>query len=377
MIFMKKYVFKITAVVLVLCLILGVAGCKKKKGTSSETETSETSSEQVSSTLSEEASSLPESSVETSSSPVSSKTETSVKPPVSSVVSSKESKPESKTESLGLPTVTDNSTRFTGTPLWTNLTYDNQGRKMGDDDGPAYAVYSKNGYNKASIDVMMNELRVNTVRKSDQKYLNAYIFLGVDIYSGDNWVNCADAGLMSWGKNQGWHLFHNIYSVSGNQVKWYESRKILDPTHNYRLVMDASKSDGWATLSVIDLSDGNKEVDSIEFQTKGSKKNGSNISMLQNYALDFPQNTKYDSSGKPSGDQWDEITLYNTNQNIYMRNLKITNAKLNDQIWTEANSKHMAMWPDKNITKINYPVVVIRSATPYRDLIIDFEMNRP
>ena len=96
---------------------------------------------------------------------------------------------------------------------------------MGDADGPAYCVYSKIGYNRASIDILLSELRHNLYRESDMLPLTAYIFLGVDIYDANGqWVNCFDAGLGFHNGKQKWTLFHNILKVPPTQDKWYMSR---------------------------------------------------------------------------------------------------------------------------------------------------------
>lgn len=297
----------------------------------------------------------------------------------SSAVTNSSKAPDSNTDPFSLyRTPSDDNGFFTGSELMSNLTYRNSGF-MGDNDGPAYVVYSKRGYNRASMDVMLSELRMNTVRKSDGLYLNAFIFLEID--SGDsrgNSINNADAGLMYSGGNYGrWHLFHYINKVSptSSQLRWRESSKDLPAGHNYRLVLDSSKSDGLTTLSAIDLSDGNKEVDSIQFEFLYSLKDGSNTSFYQDYAIDYPDNVKFGSNGDYSIDPT-EITLYNTDQNIYMRKIIITNAMLGNQAWSRSNSICRCMWPDRSNSKINYPVVIVRSASFDTDLVLDLDMNR-
>ena len=52
-----------------------------------------------------------------------------------------------------------------------NLDFDNRGQKMGDNDGPAYCVYSGMGYNMASMDVLISQIRVNNIRKSDGRFV--------------------------------------------------------------------------------------------------------------------------------------------------------------------------------------------------------------
>lgn len=77
----------------------------------------------------------------------------------------------------------------------TSLTWKNSGDSMGDWDGPAYVVYSKTGYNKASFDIALSKIKINMVRKSDKKWANTYLFLGANLYNKNSWVNCVDAGL--------------------------------------------------------------------------------------------------------------------------------------------------------------------------------------
>lgn len=75
----------------------------------------------------------------------------------------------------------------------TNLSYTNPG-KMGDNDGPAVCVYAKPGYFRASLDIAVSDIRMQTLR-ADGRFVNAYIFLGVDILdAGGSWINCFDAG---------------------------------------------------------------------------------------------------------------------------------------------------------------------------------------
>jgi len=258
----------------------------------------------------------------------------------------------------------------------TNLTYNNQGKKMGDDDGPAYVTYSKTGYNHATIDVILSEIALNTLRRTDKKNLNAYLFLGIDVYDENGCgTNCVDAGLAFTGENGAWHMFYNVLKPSRQQIKWYESDTLLDASHDYRLILNSSEFDGRAKLQILDITNDLTVADEIEFDITGSQKDGSNTAMLQNYALDYPENICCDRQGNSSG-EWDEITLYNTDQNVFMRNIKIANATLNHQPWTEEINSHMAMWPDNSISKIDYPVVIIRSAAAYSELLLDLEMNR-
>ena len=264
-----------------------------------------------------------------------------------------------------------------GSQAFTNLTYNNAGGKMGDADGPAYCVYSKIGYNRASIDILLSELRHNLYRESDMLPLTAYIFLGVDIYDANGqWVNCFDAGLGFHNGKQKWTLFHNILKVPPTQDKWYMSGKYLDDTHDYRIVLDTSFKDDWAALIVYDLTEGGVEYDRATFRTLYTRKDGSNTAYLQDYALDFPDNVKYNTRGEPAGNDWPEITLYNTDENIYMKSLRIVGATLNGRPWTQEHTANRAVWPDCTQKKIQYPVVRLSRASFDTELQLDFDMNR-
>jgi len=116
-------------------------------------------------------------------------------------------------------------------------------------------------------------------------------------------------------------------------------------------------------------------MDSMEIQISGSMTDGSTTAITQDYALDFPPNTKYDLSENPSTD-WEDITLYNTDEGIYLRNLRIENAKMGNQEWTQSLTERRVMWPDATATKINYNLVKVRSVTRDTSLLLDFEMNR-
>lgn len=266
------------------------------------------------------------------------------------------------------------------TPDFTNLTYDNGSGRMADTDGPAFVVYSKKGYNKATVDIRLSNVEIQNVRKSDNKFVNAYIFLGIDIYDAEgNWMNCADAGLCYSGRNGYWHLFYNIYQpkIEGAQ-SWYESKVKLNASHDYRLILDSSEEDEKVTITIYDLTE-NKVADSKEFGIAYSLASGENTSFLQNYALDYPDDVKFDTKGNPSEDDWPEITLYNTDQGIYMKNVQITRATLansgNEVNWTEELTSNRGMWPDKNVA-IDYEVVKIYKDSFDTQFTVTFDMNR-
>lgn len=262
-----------------------------------------------------------------------------------------------------------------GSQSMNSRTYDNAGKFMGDSDGPAYCVYSKKGYNVASIDVLLRDVQVQIDRRSDDRILVAYIFLGMDIADENGqWKNCLDAGLQ-YGTAHQWHLFYSLFDASEGQQKWYESRKMLDPTHDYRLTLDASKNNGWAELTAYDLTEG-RVADSVLLQARYAYKDGHNVSFYQDYALDFPTNVKYTTAGVPSERDWEEITLYNTDQGCYLKNLRIVKATLNGQPWTAADTDRRVMWPDCHNTKIDYPAVKVSLAAFDTELQLDLDMNR-
>ncbi len=272
-----------------------------------------------------------------------------------------------------------------GDPDITNLNYQNTG-KMGDDDGPAYAIYSKQGYNIASIDVMISEIKLNNIRKSDGKFVNAYIFLGMDIFNEDGyWVNCLDTGFCYSGKDGGWHLFYHLYTTEDESTPtWYESKVILNPNNDYRLTLDSSEEDGRARVTIYDITE-DKLVDSKELEAAYSLADGSNTAYLQNYALDYPGDVKYDTEGNKSENDWVEITLYNTDEDLYMNYLTVKNVKIgkNDSIlpWTEEHTNNRSTWPDMGLwedgnVKIDYPIVQIWIDKYDESFTLCFDMNR-
>ena len=193
----------------------------------------------------------------------------------------------------------------------TNLGFKNSGKYTGDNDGPAYVAYSKIGYNKASFDFCLSKAKINMSRKSDGRWTNSYIFLGVDVYDEkQEFLNCIDAGFCYAGGSKDWHLFYNLLTTSKkDSFTWYESSVSLDATHDYRLILDCSQKDNTATLTIVDLSDGNKAADTAEFEVWHAKADGSNLSLYQDFAIDFPDDIKKDRAGEPSED-WEEIILH-------------------------------------------------------------------
>ena len=241
------------------------------------------------------------------------------------------------------------------------------------------------GYNRASMDVALSDVEINMIRRSDKKTLVGYAFLGMDVWhpTGGYWVNCMDAGLKYDGNSGKWVLFHFIYDVSAaNQQKWYESHKALDPTHDYRISLDCSKSEGWTTLSAYDLTEG-READSVTFQARYAKKDGSNVSFYQDFAIDMPDDLMRDPDGNIyevdsaiSDEGWAGIILYSTNEDVYLRNLKVVNSMLNGQPWTADKTRLRGFSPDSLQPYIGYEVVKVTHANFDNEFQVDIDLKK-
>ncbi len=256
----------------------------------------------------------------------------------------------------------------------TSLDYKNNG-KMGDTDGPAFAVYSNKGYNGASVVVDIANSEIQT-KLPDGRFVNGYMFLGVDVFEGAYWINCFDAGLCWSGVNGGWHVFYNVYeTVNANTPSWYESTKILPQNGKYRLTLKLI-GDEQAMLTVEGID--NNFKDSVKIEIKGAKKNGSNTGMLFNVALDYPPNTKVDEKGRPC-DDWTTITLANSDKGLYFRKLQATELTLfkSDvaEPWTDNKNSSLGLWPDKSIKGFDYSPteVYLFDGTEY---YVNLDMNR-
>ena len=264
----------------------------------------------------------------------------------------------------------------------TNLGFKNSGKYAGDNDGPAYVVYSKIGYNKASYEFKLSQADINMSRKSDGKWTNSYVFLGVDVYDEKGeFLNCIDAGFCYAGGSKDWHLFYNLLTTSeGNGFSWYESNVSLDPTHDYKLILDCSEKDNAATLTILDMTEGDRVADRAEFEVLHAKADGSNLSMYQDFAIDFPDDIKMDRNGNPSENDWEEITLYNTDEDIYLNNLIIRNATLylgdEEYLWTKDRTNDEFMWPSVSCPKVDYVCTRIVKQTAHSELVLDLDMNR-
>lgn len=304
--------------------------------------------------------------------PVSSKSDV-----LSEEVSKEESAEESREESETVSEEIKKEPIPDGAKVITNLDYTNTG-KMGDNDGPAYCVYSKTGYNKASMDIAIGKIHIHTLR-SDNSFVNAYLFLGCDVYNGEWWCNCFDAGFCYSGRNPAWHLFYNIYETAAEgEKRWYESSVQLDGTHDYRLILDTSAENEKATVTVWDLTE-NKKADEVTFSVKSMLQNGSNTAYLMDFALDFPENVRKDRAGNNT-DDWGEITLFNTDEDLYMQNILVSNVKIwqsgNEYVWDASRSSHRSLWPDKTVTVVDYACTKVIGDGYDSDFRVDLDMNR-
>ena len=257
----------------------------------------------------------------------------------------------------------------------TSMGYANEG-KMGDQDGPAFAVYSNKGYNGASVDLNLEDLEIST-RLPGSKYVNGYAFLGIDVYSqGGGWINCVDVGLCWSGLWGGWHIFYNIYSpLNESTPTWYESTKKLPNDDHYNLTFVITE-DNYAKLVVTGHNNG--FTDEVTVEVKGAKTDGSRTGFLFNVALDFPPNTKVDREGNPC-ENWKEITYANTDKGIYLKNLHAYNLKLhqndNEVIdWTNDLNSAVSIWPDK-VLKFDYNATMV-GLFDGRQYVINLDVNR-
>ena len=304
----------------------------------------------------------------TSDESVSITSEQSLEASVSGNISEASEKTEEESTEVSLdPTV--NSTKKI-----TSLDYKNNG-KMGDNDGPAFAVYSQKGYNGASVVVDIANSEIKT-KLPDGRFVNGYMFLGADVFNGSYWMNCFDAGLCWSGVDGGWHIFYNVYeTVNESTPSWYESGKKLPKNGKYVITLKFI-ADERAQLTVEGVNNGFK--DSVKIEIKGAKKDGSNTAMLFNVALDYPPNTKVDKDGNPSED-WAVITLANSDKGLYLKELHATDLKLfkNDveEPWTDKKNSSLGLWPDKSVEGFDYSPaeVYLFDGTEY---FINLDMNR-
>lgn len=255
-----------------------------------------------------------------------------------------------------------------------SLDYENTG-KMGDVDGPAFAVYSNQGYSGASATLDLEGMEIKTLM-DDGKFLNGYVFLGIDVYAEEGyWINCVDVGLCWSGTNGGWHIFYNMYQpVNESTRTWYESGKKLPKNDTYVISLQLIEDE--KALLTVEAVNG-KFKDSVEVEVKGAKKDGSNTAFLFNVALDYPSNTKVDVNGKPS-DNWKDITYGNTDKGVYLKSFRAYDLTLyNGEAatdWTNDKNSAVSIWPDKAVGFDYAPTQVgLFDGTEY---YINLDMNR-
>ncbi len=254
-----------------------------------------------------------------------------------------------------------------------SLDYTNTG-KMGDQDGPAFAVYSNTGFSGAKCDIDFRSININTLYP-DGRFINAYMFLGIDVYEGIWWQNCVDAGLVWSGTRGGWHLFYNMYEpYNEGTPTWYESSVILPANEVYTLSFELT-DDNYALLSVVGASSG--ITDTAVVEVKGALADGSNTAFLLNVAVDYPENTKLDSDGKHSED-FAAITQASTDVGLYFKNCHISSLSLRTSdgysAFTDGDIAARSIWPDKTNGFDYAPISVgLFGADEY---VIDIDMNR-
>lgn len=257
----------------------------------------------------------------------------------------------------------------------TSADYVNFG-KMGDVDGPAFAVYSKTGYSGASATIDLASMEVNTVM--GRKFINGYAFFGIDVFMGTSsmWLNCVDVGLCWAGTEGGWHVFYNMYEpLNETTPTWYESSIILPSDDIYDMSLTIVE-ENYALLTIKGQNNG--AYDEVRVEVKHATADGSNTAFLFNAALDYPPNTKIGTDGKRSEDFVD-ITLANTDKGLYFRNIIVDDLTLYQGEtaveWTNDKNAAVSIWPDKTNVRFDYSPtsVEIFDGTKY---IIHFDMNR-
>lgn len=255
-----------------------------------------------------------------------------------------------------------------------SLDYKNTG-KMGDTDGPAFAVYSYMGYSGATVTMNIKDMEIKTVMP-DGKHLNGYAFLGFDVFNDEGyWMNCIDVGLCWSGTSGGWHVFYNMYKpVNEGTRTWYESSKKLPKNDTY--VMTLKLIDEQKALLTVEAVEG-KFKDSVEIEVFGAKADGSNTAALFNVALDYPGDTKVDRNGNPCED-WKEITLANSDKGVCLKSLHAFDLKLfkgeEEYPWTNDRNSAVSIWPDKPLEFDYAPTEIgVFDGTEY---YINLDMNR-
>ena len=266
---------------------------------------------------------------------------------------------------------------FSGTTNFSNLDYTNPGY-MGDNDGPAYCVYSKKGYNKAEFIFELSQLDVNNLGSNGAR-VNAFVFLGIDVYNDQgNWMNCCDSGFYYTGVNGGWQLFTAIYDDGAGEYSWYSCGPTIDPTYDYKLVLDSSYQDGKAKLTIINMYDG-AAVSEHEFDLYGAKASGQNTSYLTNIAFDWAgESTWVDSDGNAT-DDWKKVMRNCIGSGIRMKNVRIYGCALykdGERLdWTSDLTDRRCITPDRSYTGFDEQITTVRSASNDTEYIVDLDLG--
>lgn len=256
-----------------------------------------------------------------------------------------------------------------------SLTYTNPGR-MGDLDGPAFAVYSKVGYNGASAVLDLQSAHLGRVLP-DGRFVNAYAFFGVDVYAGEWWQNCVDVGFCRSGRTGRWHLFYNMYEpLNPDTPTWYESSVSLpDDVYDMQFILER---DNYVRLTVKGRN--RNRTDTVLVEVKGAKADGSNTAFLFNAALDYPPDTLVDREGKPCED-FGEITLAHSDKGLCFCSLRVSEltlyskSSLQGTAWTREETDSVGIWPDASVKGFDYAPTTIYTFDG-TEFIIDFDMNR-
>ncbi|HWT75867.1 MAG TPA: hypothetical protein VN258_14275, partial [Mobilitalea sp.] len=158
---------------------------------------------------------------------------------------------------------------------------------------------------------------------------------------------------------------------------WWESSVNLNEEHEYQLLLKTSDQKEKMTLNIIDITAGNRLVDSKTVDLKYAKKDGSNTRYYRDLAIDFPPEVCRDKEGNPT-DDWSKVIEYNTNENLYVRNVHCFDAKLYNSKgsyqWTEAYEDYRFMWPD-NVGKLGYACIKVSSIKRDYEDVLDMDMN--
>jgi len=179
-----------------------------------------------------------------------------------------------------------------------------------------------------------------------------------------------------------WRLFHNIYENTDlDENRWYTSPKLLDDMHDYRIEVDSSAEDEKCTVNIYDLTDGGRLADTRTFTVKNLKRDGSNTAYYQDFALDFPENVMVEPDGKVGTTydkaDWVKTTLHSTDENIFMQNICVTDAKLyKDEAAKQWDEGVLGLWPDSSVSGVDYPCTTVVEGEDYYKYRIDLDMNR-